>query len=49
MTPHSGRAMFVGHVSRAEPVTIGGGPAWIPVVEAVGRQLFVRGSWLMRY
>lgn len=47
--PHPGRAVFIGYVNRFEPVSIGAEPAWIPVVESVGRQFFVKVSWLTRY
>lgn len=48
-TPNPGTAVFVGYVNRFEPVSVGASPVWIPFVESVGRQFFVKVSWLFRY
>lgn len=44
-----GTAMYVGYVDRLEPQRADGPLPWNPILHSVGRQAFVKVSWLFRY
>ncbi len=43
-----GTAIYVGYVDRFEPADVGGRIPVLPRLESVGRQAFVKVSWLFR-
>lgn len=44
-----GTALFIGYVDRWTPLNFPATVEWLPQFESVGRQFFVKASWLFRY